>query len=148
MVMNPTPPSYGVMVDNGATAMWEKFDSYHPELGLKPRATGSFIHVGMNSVYEWIFGTIAGIRPDPEHAGYKHFFIEPIPPQSLDWVKASYNSVRGPIAVEWKKEGGGLNLKVSVPPNTSATVKLPDGTTKHLESGQHSLTIGLKGRPD
>ena len=55
--------------------------------------------------------------------------------------------MRGPIAVEWKKESGRLNLKVSVPPNTTATVKLPDGTTKRLESGQHTLTIPEQKEP-
>ena len=126
MVMKPTCPSFGFMVDNGATAMWERFDSYHPQLGFNPDQMNDLIHLGMNSVYEWIFATLGGIRPDPAQPGYKHFFIAPKPPAGLDWVKTRYESVRGPIAVEWKKKNGGLNLTVSVPANTSATVQLPD----------------------
>jgi alpha-L-rhamnosidase len=141
MVMNPTCPSYGFMVDNGATAMWERFDSYHPQLGFNPDQMNGLNHLGMNSVYEWIMGSVAGIRPDPEHPGYKHFFIEPKPPKQLDWVKARYDSVRGPIAVEWKKEGDGLNLTVSIPPNTAATVKLPDGSSQEIIAGKHQFTI-------
>jgi alpha-L-rhamnosidase len=125
MVMNPTFPSYGFMVDQGATAMWERWDSYHPKLGFNPDQMNDFIHLGQNSVYEWIFGTLAGIRPDPANPAYKHFFIAPQPPQGLDWVKARYDSVRGPIAVEWKKKDSALNLTASVPANTTATVKLP-----------------------
>ena len=125
MVMNPTCPSYGFMVDQGAVAMWERWDSYHPQLGFNPDQMNCLNHLGMNSVYEWIFATLAGIRPDPEQPGYKHFFIAPQPPQGLDWVKARYDSVRGPIAIEWKKKNSALNLTASVPANTTATVKLP-----------------------
>jgi alpha-L-rhamnosidase len=128
MVMNPTCPSYGFMVDNGATAMWERWDGCHPQLGINPEHMNGLNHLGMNSVYEWVMGYLAGIRPDPAHPGYKHFSIAPKPPHGLDWVKARYDSVRGPISVEWKKENGGLSLTVSVPWNTSATVKLPGST--------------------
>ena len=125
MVMQPTPPSYGAMVDNGATAMWERLDGYHPQLGFNPHQMNALNHLGMNSVYEWVFATLAGIRPDPAHPGYKHFFIEPKPPQGLDWVKARYDSVRGPIRVEWKVEEKRMVIKAAVPPNTTATVRLP-----------------------
>lgn len=147
MVMQPSFPSYGFMVDNGATAMWERFDGWIPKLGYNPHAMNGLNHPGMNSVYEWILGTVVGIRPDPEQPGYKHFFIEPKPPTGLDWVKASYDSVRGPITVEWKKENGALSLTASVPPNTTATVKLPDDTIKQLGSGRHTLTIPGQRKP-
>jgi alpha-L-rhamnosidase len=147
MVMKPTCPSYGFMVDNGATATWERFDGYHPQLGFNPHQMNGLIFIGLNSVYEWIFSSLAGIRPDPAHPGYKHFFISPKPPKGLDWVKARYDSVRGPITVEWKKAANGLNLVTSVPPNTSATITLPNGDTKHVESGQHEFTIPQKKQP-
>ena len=105
------------------------------------------IFIGLNSVYEWIFSSLAGIRPDPAHPGYKHFFISPKPPKGLDWVKARYDSVRGPITVEWKKSGNGLNLVASVPPNTSATITLPNGDTKRVESGRHEFTIPQQEQP-
>ena len=147
MVMKPTCPSYGFMVDNGATATWERFDSYHPQLGFNPHHMNGLIFIGLNSVYEWIFSSLAGIRPDPAHPGYKHFFIAPKPPKGLDWVKARYDSVRGPITVEWKKSGNGLNLVASVPPNTSATITLPNGDTKLVESGRHEFTIPQQEQP-
>ncbi len=143
LVMQPAYPSFGFMVDQGATAMWERWDAYLPQLGFNPANMNGLNHIGFNSVYEWIFGSLTGIRPDPEHPGYKHFFIEPKPPQGLDWVKARYDSVRGPIAVEWRKKGGDLSLKVTVPPNTTATMKLPDGSAKNLEAGPHELTVPL-----
>lgn len=147
MVMKPTCPSYGFMVDSGATAMWERFDGYHPQLGFNPDPMNDMIHLGYNSVYEWIFSSLAGIRPDPAQPGYKHFFTEPKPPKGFDWVKARYDSVRGPIGVEWKRAGSGLNLVASVPPNTSATITLPNGDTKRVESGRHEFTAPLKNQP-
>ena len=141
LVMQPDYPSFGFMVDHGATAMWERWDAWHPTLGYNPANMNGLNHIGFNSVYEWLFGSLSGIRPDPDQPGYKHFFIEPKPPRDLDWVKARYESVRGPITVEWKRDQGMVNLAVSVPANTSATVQLPDGTSRHLESGRHQFTV-------
>jgi alpha-L-rhamnosidase len=141
MVMKPTCPSYGFMVDSGATAMWERWDSYHPQLGFNPEQMNGLNHLGQNSVYEWIFATLAGIRPDPAHPGYKHFFIQPQPPKGLDRVKARYNSVRGPIGVEWKREGDQIVWNVTVPWNTTATVKFPDGRTEKIAAGTRQFII-------
>jgi len=147
MVMQPTCPSYGFMVDNGASAMWERLDGRHPEMGFNSEAMNDFNHLGLNSVYEWIIRCVAGIRPDPEHPGYKHFFIAPKLGGGLTSMKASYDSVRGRIESGYEIKAGKLTLCVSIPPNTAATVTLPDGDTKRLESGSYEFTIPHKRKP-
>jgi alpha-L-rhamnosidase len=139
MVMQPTCPSFGFMVDNGATAMWERYDGWHPVLGFNPSPMNAFNHLGMNAIFEWIFGSVGGIRPDPEQPGYKHFFISPKSPKGLDWVKVRYDSVRGPISVEWKKENGKLVWNVTVPPNTTATAYIPSSSAEDVTESGKSL---------
>ena len=146
LVMQPSCPSYGHMVDSGATAMWERFDGWHPKLGFNPAPMNAFSHLGMNSIYQWIIGHIAGIRPDPAAPGYRHFYIVPKPPAGLDWIKARYDSIRGPIAVEWRKTADRLNLALSIPPNISATVILPDNSRRVVESGHYEFTMPNKGK--
>lgn len=140
MVMQPTCPSYGFMVDNGATAMWERFDGWHPELGFNPSIMNAFNHLGMNSVFEWILGYIAGIRPDPAYPGYKHFFIGPKLGGDLTWMKASYNSLRGRIESGYEINGDTLEMRVVVPPNTNATVFLPAFTLDDVTESGRDLT--------
>ncbi len=64
LVMQPTSPSYGSMIEGGATSMWEQFANQDLNKGSKI-GFGGLNHLGLNSVYEWIFGYVAGIRPDP-----------------------------------------------------------------------------------
>jgi hypothetical protein len=124
MVMQPTCPSFGFMVDNGATAMWERYDGWHPVLGFHPLVMNAFNHLGMNAVFEWIFGSVGGIRPDPEQPGYRHFFLDPKLAAGLTRVKAGYDSVRGRIECAYEITGGRFVLRVTVPPNTTATVSI------------------------
>lgn|GEM_PF-5916313 len=49
----------------------------------------------------------------------------PRPAPGLDWVKAEYRSIHGPIGVEWKIEGDRLAVTVRIPANATAEVRLP-----------------------
>lgn len=121
LAMQPTYPSYGYMVDQGATTVWERWDGYIPGRGYRSDLSHS------ESLFfgQWVIERIAGIRPDPKHPGFKHFFIEPQLFSALTSVNASYDSVRGRIESSYKIENGRMNLNVLVPPNTTATVKIP-----------------------
>ena len=125
LAMKPEFPSFGFMVDNGATVLWERFDTFMPAWGFNPEPMNGLNHMGFCSVGEWIFGQIAGIRPDPAQPGYKHFFIEPKLGGGLTSMKASYDSVRGRIESAYEIKDGKLTLCVTVPPNTTATAHIP-----------------------
>jgi alpha-L-rhamnosidase len=43
----------------------------------------------------------------------------------ITWARASFNSVRGKIVSEWKRDGDKFTLRVTIPPNTTARVSLP-----------------------
>jgi alpha-L-rhamnosidase len=142
-------PSWGFMIENGATTIWERWDSWVPgreSLGRRkatilqlPQTTGfqtnsmnSFNHQEFASVGEWMYRVILGIEPDESQPGYKHFFIRPQPGGSLTYARGSLDSVRGKIAVDWRRAGDALTLEVTIPPNTSATVTLPEGFRRDI----------------
>ena len=62
-------------------------------------------------------------------------------PAKLDSARAEVPSPYGQIGSEWKREGGTIRWNVTVPWNMAATVRFPDGSTTHLESGRHQLRI-------
>jgi alpha-L-rhamnosidase len=158
-----TVPSWGYMVEMGATTIWERWDGYvkgkitAPSIikQLKPLYEGfdgyvdgagpwggfhhpdmnSFNHMSQGSVGEWIWRELAGINLDESQPGYKHFFIRPRPCGDLTWVKARYDSIRGPIEVEWKIIDGRFALDIKVPANTTATVFVPTGSNKVMAEG-------------
>lgn len=125
-------PSWLYLVKNGATTIWERWDTWIPGRGFQNGGMNSLDHVAFGSVSEWMFRYILGINPDVEQPGYKHFFIAPVPGGSLTWAKGSYNSIHGVIASSWKLENETFVLNVTVPVNTKATVTLPVNDTDCL----------------
>ncbi len=148
LVMQPTAPSYGAMIEGGATAMWERFGNWDLHQGLDSKNTGinGLNHLGMNSVFEWIFGSVAGIRPDPLRPGYKQFIIGPKMGGGITWVKSSYDSARGRIESTWKSRNKTFSLHIVVPPNTGAMVFVPtEDVATVTEGGQQTANVsGVK----
>jgi alpha-L-rhamnosidase len=73
----------------------------------------------------WLYEYLAGIRPASDTDGFKKIVIRPYPVSGLDTVTASHESIYGKIASHWVRRNGGIQLDVTIPPNTSATVYVP-----------------------
>jgi alpha-L-rhamnosidase len=117
-------PSWGWWFQNGATTLWEEWGG-----------GGSRIHIMFGDISAWFYKALAGIKPDPEAPGFKHFIIEPNPVGDLTFAKARYHSVRGLIASEWRIAHGKFELTVTIPPNTTATVRLPAADSSRITEG-------------
>lgn len=120
-----TYPSWGYEVDKGATTVWERWNSIKPDGSFGDASMNSFNHYAYGAVGNWMYRTIGGIQPDPEHPGYRHFRIAPQPGGGLTWAEARYESGYGEIRSRWQRTGNGLTLHVTVPVNTTATVEIP-----------------------
>jgi alpha-L-rhamnosidase len=125
VVLQETYPGWLFSVKNGATTIWERWDSWTPENGFHKEGMNSFNHYAYGSVVEWFYDTIAGLRPDPATPGWKHFEIAPTPGGGLTHAQASIETPYGPVASDWQVKGGTLELAVTIPPNTSARLRLP-----------------------
>jgi hypothetical protein len=109
-------PGYGMQLKHGATSLTEAWDA----------APGpSQNHFMLGQIQEWFYHDLAGIQNAPGSAGFREIVINPQPVGDVTWVNASYNSIRGKIVSEWKRDGGNFTLKVSIPANTTATVFVP-----------------------
>jgi len=142
-------PSWGYEVAQGATTIWERWDSFTKEHGFQGKngkqnaEMNSFAHYSFGAVCEWMFNQLAGIqRGGP---GYKEIIIRPMPPtpgsnperEPIHWVRAHHDSIRGRIASEWRRAKGNFELKVEVPANTTGTVYLPTRDADNItESGE------------
>lgn len=92
------------------------------------------------NIVAWHTEVLAGIRPDPEGPGFRKIIVKPAIVGDLTWVSGSFESPRGRIASNWKRDGGKLTLDVTIPPNTTATVFVPGknvhaGGAKILRTG-------------
>jgi alpha-L-rhamnosidase len=144
LLNNETFPSWGYSIKQGATTIWERWDGWTHDKGFQDAGMNSFNHYSFGSVGEWLYGSVAGIDTDPAKPGYKHILIQPQPGGGLTYTRASYDSVRGVIATDWKQEPTRFLLNVTVPPNTTATVRIPaTDASKVTESGK--ATAGATG---
>lgn len=109
-----TYPSWGYMLKNGATTIWEQWDGDH-----------SHIHNTLVSIGAWFIQGLGGIQYDEQAPGFKHFAIRPGLVGDLTYVRSRYRSMYGPIESNWERRGDKLMLQVSVPANTTATVSIP-----------------------
>ena len=79
----------------------------------------------LGQITEWFYKDLAGIDSDPDGPGFKKIIIKPTPVGDLKWARASYDSIRGTIVSEWKRENGVFTLKITIPAETTATVFVP-----------------------
>ena len=117
---------------NNAFTTWESWDCGRP--GKEDR---SRVHNCYNGIGIWFYQALAGIRPDPEQPGYKHFFIDPQPCPGIDWVKCTKPTLYGDIKVEIRSG----KLKVVVPYGTTATVFPSTPRERTVEGGNWEFTI-------
>ncbi|MCS7254221.1 MAG: family 78 glycoside hydrolase catalytic domain [Armatimonadota bacterium] len=134
LLLQDTYPSWLFMVKMGATTIWERWNSIQPDGSIHEPGMNSFNHYAFGSVGEWMFRVLAGI--DTLENSFKRTLIKPSVSDGLDFVRASYNSIRGRIDVEWRKEGNNLRLKITIPVNVVAIVRVPTSdASKVMESG-------------
>ncbi len=118
-------PSWGYSIDQGATTIWERWDGYVAGRGFQDPGMNSFNHYALGSVGEWMWRELVGIHPDEERPGFRHVIIRPRPAGDLTWVKATYDSIRGPISVHWHLTGDRMTLEVNLPAHVTATIHVP-----------------------
>ena len=125
-------PGYLYMINHGATTTWESWDCGRP--GKEDR---SRVHNCYNGIGIWFYQALAGIRPDPEQPGYKHFFVDPQPCNGIEWVRATKPTPYGTIGIEIT----GSKLKLTVPENTTATVFPNTSRERTLPAGEWTLSL-------
>lgn len=137
-------PSWLYSVDNGATTIWERWNSYMKDQGMGPRGMNSFNHYAYGCVCEWIWETAAGIQADAAQPGFKHIIMRPVPDRGLGFLKAEYRSAAGLIKSEWKYSGDRWTWKFTIPRGATATVTLPGETeSRDYEAGTYTVTKSL-----
>jgi alpha-L-rhamnosidase len=133
-------PSWMYPVERGATTIWERWDGERPDGSFQTPTMNSFNHYAYGSVGEWMYRVIGGINIDPRAPGYKHVSIEPRPGGGLTWVKASHEGPFGVVRSEWHQDGVRFSLLVEVPPNSTATLRLPHAQLGNVTESGHPLS--------
>jgi alpha-L-rhamnosidase len=135
LLNNDSYPSWGYSIKHGATTVWERWDGWTAEKGFQNPGMNSFNHYSLGSVCEWLFESVAGIDLDPKIPAYKHTVIRPVIGGGMTFARAEYNSIHGKIASGWKLSGINLELNVTIPVNTTASIYVPADKNTHVTEG-------------
>jgi len=137
---NDTYPSWGYMVRNGATTIWELWNGNTADPAMN---SGNHVML-LGDLILWEYEYLGGIRAlEP---GYSKIQLKPYPIEGLDFVNCAYNSVSGRIESNWKREGNRFEWDIVIPANTTAEICLPtaDGyEVKTYGSGKYHLSSEL-----
>jgi hypothetical protein len=130
MLMRADSPSYGYQLSHGATALTEAWDA---------NPSSSQDHFMLGHAEEWFYRGLAGIDFDLDREQSKRIWIHPQIVGDIHFASASYKSVLGNIASHWQRDGDTLQLDVTIPPGTTATVSIPHEFSRSVFESGHSL---------
>ncbi len=143
LLQQETYPSWLYPIKNGATTMWERWNSYTHENGFGPVGMNSFNHYAYGAIGEWMYEVIGGLRV--EEPGYASILFAPEPGGGLTFAKTALEGPQGRIECAWDLKGKTLTLELLVPPGTQAKLRLPPGFASkarlapRLSPGRHTI---------
>lgn len=125
LLFQETFPGWLFPVKNGATTMWERWNSWTPEAGFGPVEMNSFNHYAYGAIGEWLYQSVGGIAPDPDFPGYRRALVRPVFGSKLRRARASLDTRNGRYQCVWRQAKGKIEITLTVPPGTQATLFLP-----------------------
>ena len=133
LLLQTKDPSWLYSVRQGATTVWERWNSYTKEKGFGNVGMNSFNHYAYGAVAEWMYSGMCGIRPDPEQPGFEHFELYPTPDlrteipegqKRIGSARATYRSQAGLIESGWAFVEDSVVYDFTVPEGATAEVGL------------------------
>ena len=144
---NDTYPSWGYMVRNGATTIWELWNGNTADPSMN---SGNHVML-LGDLILWEYEYLGGIRIDySSSSANSPLILKPYPIEGLNFVKCSYQSVSGHIESHWKRDKDHFEWDFVIPANTTAEVWLPTTNgyeTKTYGSGRYHLSSTIDYHP-
>ncbi|MEU1972694.1 family 78 glycoside hydrolase catalytic domain [Microbacterium sp. NPDC019599] len=147
LLMQTESPSWLYAVKNGATTIWERWDSLLPDGTVNPSGMTSFNHYALGSVADWMHRVVAGLAPAAP--GYRRLRIAPQPPRrGLTAASARLRTPYGLASAGWTIADEVLTVTADVPTGVVAEVLLPSGRRAEVASGRHEWSEPFETDPE
>ncbi len=142
LLLQEKNPSWLFSVNQGATTIWEHWNSIKEDGSFWSTDMNSFNHYAYGSVFDWVFGVACGIKPTK--AGYKAVRIAPHPSRALGgFAQYAIDTVQGRLASKWFYREDTVRFEFEIPAGVTAELVLPDGTAKTVCSGNYVFTMKI-----
>lgn len=124
LFMREDYPSWLYAVSKGATTIWEKWNGIYPDGTMPHPGLNSMNHYANGAVGDWMYRKIGGINQlEP---GYHRFCVKPMFVRGIEEAQTELETPYGKIISYWSCRNGKIQIKVTVPGNTTALLYLPE----------------------
>ena len=139
LLSQTTYPSWGYMIQNGATTMWERWEKVENNDFLA--AMAAMNHPMNGGAVVSLHKYLAGICPDETRPGYDNVILRPVIPSKAEAAGAEIETIRGKVSSKWHREGAEIVWEISIPSGCTASVYLP-GQANWRADDQTPIQIG------
>ncbi len=140
LLLQESYPSWLYPVKMGATTIWERWDGIKADGTFQTTDMNSFNHYAYGAIGDWMYRVMAGLDSDDSRPGYKKVIIAPHPGGKLTQAAAKLETMYGLTASEWQIDNGKFKLRVTIPPNTTALIRLPGAAKAIITEGGRAIT--------
>lgn len=130
-------PSWLYTVTQGATTVWERWDSLRPDGSLNPGGMTSFNHYALGAVADWLHRVVGGITASAP--GYREITFRPRPGGGITWARTRHETPYGSASLFWEVTGTGMTARCTVPEGCLAIAELPGCEPITLYPGEHVI---------
>jgi alpha-L-rhamnosidase len=140
ILLQPGYPGWAYMIEQGATTIWERWDGIRTDGSLSEPGLNSFNHYALGAVGDWLYRSVGGLSPAAP--GYQQLTIAPRPGGGLTSARAALGTPYGQAVSDWSTAAGRLTLRVTVPVNTTATVRVPAPSAGAVSAPAEAVPLG------
>ncbi len=136
LASNTTYPSWGYMIGQGATTIWELWNGNT----ASPQMNSQNHVMLLGDLLIWLYENAGGIKSDDKSVAFKEIIMKPAFAKGLNEVNASYRSLYGNISSHWKKQDNQLSWEIIIPANSKAVVHIPAANESDVKEGGNATT--------
>ncbi len=137
LLLQESYPSWLYPVKMGATTIWERWDGQKPDSTFQTPGMNSFNHYAYGAIGDWMYRFVGGI--ELIEPGYKRILIQPHPDKRLTYARTSFKSPYGLIRSGWEMKDGKMTVSVTIPANTTASIRLPGASGGPVMEGGKAI---------
>ena len=147
LLKQETYPSWLYPINNGATTMWERWNSWTQEKGFGPVEMNSFNHYAYGAIGQWLYQGVCGIAPHPDYPGYQRAVLAPLPGGGMSHGGGSLDTKTGTYISKWKVKGSKFFYNVTIPEGAEAVLRLPALNWSQIQLDGRAVPTKLRQKP-
>ncbi|MEN6310285.1 MAG: family 78 glycoside hydrolase catalytic domain [Acidobacteriota bacterium] len=140
LAIQTTYPSWGYMIENGATTLWELWQR------REGSSMNSHNHPLFGSVGAWLYKALAGITMAPGSVGYEKLVLQPQMVRDLRYASGSIRTVRGDVACSWSRTEKSVRLEVVIPFGSTADIVIPRFNLRNVRVTEGGRALWENGK--